>query len=304
MKTPPSPKSPCHVVFGFAVAGRGEYLLCRPELHQFPHVHERRYVRHAGRLLQVVRNDGDTVPLPQALQGLLDAQGRDRIERRGRLVEQDHFRLERYGTRDTQPLLLAAGEAAPVLRELVLDLFPHRRIVQGLVHAIAQLSPADPPRETQAERDVFENRHGKGRRLLKDHADAEAQGRDIDRAREDVLPVEQYFPRGTVSRIQGVHAVEDPQQRRFAASRRTDESGDVPVAQSYVDVLERMQVSVIEIEMPRLELEAGSGLDPLLRANLRLRGAHFRPLAGLSLATTTRAMMLRIRIATVMTSAP
>jgi hypothetical protein len=118
-----------------------------------------------------VGDDGDTVFLAQTLQGLLDPQRRDRIERRGGLVEQDHFGLQGDGARDTQALLLTAGEAAAVFVQLVLHLFPHGGVAQGGLDALAQLAAGNTAREPQPERDVVENRHRKRGRLLEHHAD-------------------------------------------------------------------------------------------------------------------------------------
>ncbi len=47
----------------------------------------------------------------QLLDQLLDLAGRDRIERRGRLVEKDDLGVLRDGARDAQALLLAARQA-------------------------------------------------------------------------------------------------------------------------------------------------------------------------------------------------
>ena len=46
---------------------------------------------------------------------LLDLRGGDRVERRGRLVHQQHLGLDGERARDAQALLLAAREAVPAL---------------------------------------------------------------------------------------------------------------------------------------------------------------------------------------------
>src|ERR1700722_11449770 len=149
-----------HVVVGSAILRRGEHLLCRSHLDELTQVHERGDVRDAGGLLEIVGDDGNTVFLTQTLQGLLDPQCRDRIERRGGLVEQDHFRLQGDGARDTQALLLTAGEAAAVFVQLILYLFPHGGVTQGGLDALAELAAGDTAREPQPEGDVVENGHG------------------------------------------------------------------------------------------------------------------------------------------------
>jgi hypothetical protein len=50
-----------------------------------------------------------------------------RVERRGRLVHEQHLRLHRDRSGDAQPLLLAAGEPAAWLIQPVLDLVSESR---------------------------------------------------------------------------------------------------------------------------------------------------------------------------------
>src|SRR4051795_13325440 len=90
-----------------------EDLLRRAELDQLAAEHERRLVGHARGLLHVVGDDHDRVALLELVDELLDLQRRDRIERRARLVHQDHLRLDGDRAGDAQALLLAAGEADP-----------------------------------------------------------------------------------------------------------------------------------------------------------------------------------------------
>src|SRR5438309_10104506 len=80
------------VVVGTSIARRGEYPAGVVEFDQLAEIHEGGLVRDTRGLLHVVGDDGDRVILGQFLDQLLDLRGRDRIERRARLVEQDHFR--------------------------------------------------------------------------------------------------------------------------------------------------------------------------------------------------------------------
>ncbi len=60
---------------------------------------------------QVVRGDDHGVASPLALQDvLLDGARRERVERRGRLVEQQHGRLVQQGARERDLLTHALGE--------------------------------------------------------------------------------------------------------------------------------------------------------------------------------------------------
>ena len=81
--------------------------------------------------------------------------------------------------------------------------------------------------EADAEGDVVVDRHRERRRLLEHHADPGAQQIEVQVRRQNVLAVEQDFAFGALAGIEVVHAVEDAQQRRLAAARRTDEGGDL-----------------------------------------------------------------------------
>ena len=70
---------------------------------------------------------------------VLDARRRDRVERRGRLVHQDHVRLDGERARDAEALLLAAGEPERVVLEPVLDLVPERRVPQRPLDALVEV---------------------------------------------------------------------------------------------------------------------------------------------------------------------
>src|SRR5262249_45876437 len=121
---------PRDVVLSASIARRGEHLARGIELDQLPEIHKGGKVGHARRLLHVVGHDHDRVILFELVDQFLDLGGGDRIERRARLVEQNHFWLDGDGARDAQPLLLAAGEAQPIGPELVLDFFPKRGAAQ------------------------------------------------------------------------------------------------------------------------------------------------------------------------------
>src|SRR6202171_2527423 len=99
------------VVLGASIARRREYLAGLVEFDQFTEIHEGSFVRDARGLLHVVGDDGDRIVLRQFLDQFLDLGGRNWIERRAWLVEQDHLGPHRDGAGDAQPLLLAAGQA-------------------------------------------------------------------------------------------------------------------------------------------------------------------------------------------------
>src|SRR4030081_665052 len=73
------------------------------------HQHEGCEVRHAGRLLHVVRDDDYRVVARQLDHQVLDLQSRNRVKGGARLIHENHFRADGKASRDDQPLLLPAG---------------------------------------------------------------------------------------------------------------------------------------------------------------------------------------------------
>src|SRR5271169_631806 len=130
-----------NVVLGASIVRRRENLVGLVELDQFTEVHERGLVRDTRRLLHIMGYDGDGVVLGQLLDQFLDLGGRNRIERRTGLVEQDHLRPHRHGAGDAEPLLLPARKAEAAGIELVLDLVPQRAAAQRLLDAVIHLGP-------------------------------------------------------------------------------------------------------------------------------------------------------------------
>src|ERR1700730_7162753 len=79
------------VVLGTSIARRGEDLVGFVEFDQLTEIHEGCLVRDARGLLHVVGDDGDRVVLRQFLDQFLDLGGRNRIERRAWLIEQNNL---------------------------------------------------------------------------------------------------------------------------------------------------------------------------------------------------------------------
>src|SRR5439155_18881453 len=130
-------KAPRDVVLSASITRRGEQFARGVELDELPEIHEGGEVGYTRRLLHVVRHNHDRVMLLELVDQFLDLCGGDRVERRARLVEQNHLGLDCNGAGDAEPLLLAAGEAQSIGPELVLDLVPERSTPQrGLDPAI------------------------------------------------------------------------------------------------------------------------------------------------------------------------
>src|SRR6202790_4693375 len=160
------------VVLGASIARRCEYLVGLVELDQVTKIHEGGLVGGPRGLLHVMRNDGDGVVLRQFLDQFLDLGGRDRIERRARLVEQDHFGPHRHGAGDAKPLLLTAGQAQARGVELVLDLVPQRAAAQRRFHPAVHFGFRYLLVELDADRDVLIDRHRTRSRLLERSVDS------------------------------------------------------------------------------------------------------------------------------------
>jgi hypothetical protein len=93
---------------------REDLVSVGPNSIRLAEIHEGGVCRDARRLLHVVGDDGDRVIV--AFSSSISSSifgGRDRVERRAGLVEQDDLGLDRDGAGDAQALLLAAGQARP-----------------------------------------------------------------------------------------------------------------------------------------------------------------------------------------------
>src|SRR5690606_23553906 len=144
--------TPGDVVLRPALARAGEDRVRIAVLDQVAHVHERRVIRHARRLLHVVRHDDDAVIRFQIVDQLLDLERRDRVERRCRLVEQQHLRLDGDGAGDDEPPLLAAGQAPGRLLQPVAYFLPQGGGPQRPFDPLVELAPFPDALEAQAVR--------------------------------------------------------------------------------------------------------------------------------------------------------
>ena len=188
---------------------------------------ERRAIGHARRLLHVVRHDHDRVVALELVDELLDAPARDRVERRGRLVHQQHLGLDGQAARDAEALLLAAREPPRVAAEPILDLVPERGLPQRALDALVEVAlEAD---RARAEGDVVADRARERIGLLEDHADAPPHLDRIDAGRVEVGAEEANRALDARPGHEVVHAVERAQDRRLAAARRPDEGRHRPL---------------------------------------------------------------------------
>src|SRR6266404_613148 len=225
------------VVLGASIARRREDLVGLVEFDQLTKIHKGSAVRDAGRLLHVVGDDYDGVIGLQLVDQLLDLGGRNRIERRARFVEQNHFGAHRDRAGDAKPLLLAARKAQAVGVELVLDLGPQGAALQRLFDTAVEFALGQLFIQTDSEGDVFVDRHRKRRRFLEHHADPRPQQVQVEPGFENVLAVEQHLTLGALTGIEIVHPIENAKQRRLAAARGTDEGGRLVGVERQADAL-------------------------------------------------------------------
>src|SRR5438105_15585796 len=104
----------------------GIKLVCGSRFNQLALEKEGRQIRHAGRLLHIMRDDDDGVMALEFENQVFDAGGRGGVESRSRLVEQNDLRVGCQRLRDTQALLLPAGKVKGRITEPVLHLTPQR----------------------------------------------------------------------------------------------------------------------------------------------------------------------------------
>src|SRR4051794_15838118 len=88
--------------------------------------HEYGAIRDACSLLHVVRDDDDGDLGAKLVDELLDPLRADWIERRRRLVEQQHLRRRRERAGDAETLLLTPGQCDGTGTQAILDLVPER----------------------------------------------------------------------------------------------------------------------------------------------------------------------------------
>jgi hypothetical protein len=121
-------------------------------------------------------------------------------------------------------------------------------------HDLGSIADSHQP---QPESHVLKDRLGKRVGFLKDHADAHPHFDRLDSLADDVpaAGVEEQFPLVTGAGVQVVHPVKTAQQRRFAAAGRTDD-GRHPVCREYqVDILQRLVLAIVEVQIPGFRLD-------------------------------------------------
>src|SRR5712691_1548841 len=163
------PESAGDVILGPLVPRVGEHIPRDAELRQLAQEQEARVVRHAGSLLHVVSDDDDGIGGLQLEHQLLDLRRGDGIERRARLVHEEHVRLDGDRPGDTEALLLAAREAERRVAQAILDLVPEGGRPQAALDDPGQVVAVPDAEDAGAVGHVLEDGLGERVRLLEDH---------------------------------------------------------------------------------------------------------------------------------------
>ena len=253
------------------------------------------HVGDARCLLHVVRDDHDRVLALELVHQILDPRRRDRVERRRRLVHQDHVRLDREAAGDAEALLLATGEAERRFLQPVLDFIPQCGTAKR---------PLDPPIEAgleaqhaRPERHVVVDRLRERVRLLEDHADPPPHLDRIDAGAVEILAVVEDRAPHLCVRDQVVHAVEAADQRALAAARRPDERRHRVLVHVEVDPPDCRIAAVRDVQVTHLEdrLPIRDAVVAMRRRDLG-EAHEFVVVAGSVMVRTRRAASLAVTL--------
>ena len=152
------------------------------------------------------------------------------VERRQRLVEQQHRRLGRERARERNALLLSAGQLMRIFLRLVAQVHERQHFVDPSPDRVLRPFPAFEPIA-----DVPGHRHvGKQRIRLEDDAEIAQARRDADEA----CTVLRHF-----AGIGRLEAGDDPQQRGLAAARRTEKADEFAFVDVQADVVQRQDAA-------------------------------------------------------------
>jgi hypothetical protein len=144
----------------------------------------------------------------------LDFSRGDRIERRTGLIHQDHFRLHGERARDAEPLLLTTRKTGAWLVQIVLDFVPKSSHAQRFFQPFIEKFLIAHPIQSQANDDIFANRHGWKRiRFLEDHTNSASNNCGINGFGIKILAMKKDRPIHSRFWHQFVHPIEGPKKR-------------------------------------------------------------------------------------------
>src|SRR6266436_857563 len=127
-----SPEPAGQVSLGQLFLGELEERSRRSSLDELAEVEEGREVGHPRSLLHVVRHDHDRVGRLERHHQLLHLRRGDRVQGRAGFVHENHFWLHGDRAGDAEALLLPSGYRRARLAQVVLDLVPEARLLEGV----------------------------------------------------------------------------------------------------------------------------------------------------------------------------
>ncbi len=168
----------------------------------------------------------------------LDQLGRDRVEGRSRLVEQEHLGTDGERPGQAQQLLLAPREPERRVAQPVLDRVPQPDLAEPLLgHHVELLALGDPVR-LHAGHHVVADRHRKRVGRWKSIPTRRRSDSRSWLGAQMLSPSKVTSPSNLKPAHLVVHPVDGAQEGRLPATGRTDERGDGAPAERDVDVRE------------------------------------------------------------------
>ena len=133
--------------------------------------------------------------------------------------------------------------------QLVLDLSPQRGLAQCPLHTLVHVRGVETLEQLHAKGNVVVDGHGKRRGLLEHHAHLGADQRHVLPAGQQIFTIEQNLPRRALLGVELIHAVEGAQQRGLATARGADKGRNLVLRNIEVDVLQRVELAVVEVQV-------------------------------------------------------
>jgi hypothetical protein len=148
-------------------------------------------------------------------------------------------------------VLLAAGQAGAGIVQPVLHLLDQACATQAEVHDLGQVRLAlGNAVDARPVGDILEDGLGKRVGLLEHHAHARPELHWIELGVVDVLVVDRDLAGDAATGDRIVHAVDAAQERRLAATRGANEGHHALFGNVDRDVLERVLLGVVDVDIP------------------------------------------------------
>ena len=167
-----------------------------------------------------------------------DHLGRDRVERRGGFVQQQHLGPDGQCSCQTEQLLLTARESEWRVTQPVLHRVPEPDLAQASLGDHVELFALGDPVGLHARHHVVPDGHRERVRALEEHPHPPAQGQEVLVGFPDALVVEGHVALVGKPDDLVVHPVESPQEGGLPRSGGADEGGDGPPCKAHLDIVE------------------------------------------------------------------